>query len=265
MAKESLKTIMLRTVASLMKKHQGEAFEIDAMDKEGTTPFQKWLLSVESKVGKYMDVVDVWDELGVDITQTDGDSANNMLHHYLTGRPSRIKLVYLRKMCFDDINPWKSEEQDDESGIVHKKRKVTAFQAPMHARPVPSNKSDVTNTLFKMYMKNVVRWGAPVNVNILEYFLSKRKDGVRMITDDTTSPLWQYMKHTNVKLAVLKYLKDDLECVLKPKPDDRILFTYMAYQSKRKQLQLDVLDYFHGLGKEECDFMFHEKSISVLH
>eukprot|EP01083_Nonionella_stella_P295188 1003243_1 len=272
MADESLTPIMLRTVASLMKKHQGEAFEIDALDKEGTTPFQEWLQSVRRNVGKYMDVVNVWDELGVDITQTDGKSANNMLHLYLTGPPSLIKLVYLRKMCFDDINPWRSEEQDDGSCIVHKKRKLGAFQAPMHARQVPHDSLDDNrgrirsiNTLFKMYMKNAVGWGAPVNVNILEYFRSKKKDGVRMITDDTTSPLWQYMKHTNVKLAVLKYLKDDLECVLKPKPDDRILFTYMAHQSKRKQLNLDVLDYFYGLGKEECDFMFHEKSISVLH
>eukprot|EP01083_Nonionella_stella_P185479 676423_1 len=102
MAKESLTAIMLRTVANLMKKQQGETFAIDAPDKRGTTPFQKWLYSVKRNVGDYMDVVDVWDELGADITQTDGSSANNMLHHYLTGSPSLIRLAYLRKMRFDD-------------------------------------------------------------------------------------------------------------------------------------------------------------------
>eukprot|EP01083_Nonionella_stella_P107215 310315_1 len=254
----------LQTVCQILKNEYGADFAVDMPDKSGSTPFQKWLRATGSKD---MHTFQVWAELGADITQNESGTAYNTLHRYTARKPNRLRLSYFRKLCFDVENPWSAGEQSLEpykrthSGGRHDR---VAFQVPLHTRPVPDN-----DTLFKIYVRSAVSNSQPVQISVLEYFASKKDEGVRAVLDTTKSPLWIYMKHKHIDLNVVKYMVESLGCSVRPAPSDVIVFQYMNNMKKRNAIDWDVLDYFYDLEDDEgnkiVDFKSKEKDLTLLH
>eukprot|EP01083_Nonionella_stella_P150702 480485_1 len=252
---------VLRLAGQLLRSEQ-EEWTVDTPDKSGITPFQKWLKASGEYVVYYMSTFEVWEELGADITQNESDAAYNMLHHYTSGDPKLLQLSYLRKLCFDAENPWLPEEQGQRKA---KKKKRSRFIVPLHTRPVPDNQ-----TLFKLYLNTAVYRAQAVQIPVLEYFASKKNEGVRAVLDTTDSPLWIYMKHKYVDLCVVKYFVETMGCKVRPSPNDQIVFEYMNYLSNRDAIDWDVLDYFYALEDDEgnkiVDFKLKQKDyITLLH
>eukprot|EP01083_Nonionella_stella_P243105 847405_1 len=255
---------VVRVVGALFKGKLGDSFSVDIPNKYGTTPFQLWLKAVPN-YGRpeTMDTFEAWEELGADTTQNESGGGYNMLHRYIYGDPNLLRLSYIRKLCFDDANPWSPEEQGYEP--PPEKSGGFAFQVPLHARPVPGS-----GTLYGLYVQHAVSVSQPVQIRVLEYFASKKNEGVRAVLDTTDSPLWIYMKHKYVDLCVVKYFVETMGCKVRPSPNDQIVFEYMNYLSNRDAIDWDVLDYFYALEDDEgnkiVDFKLKQKDyITLLH
>ncbi len=103
-----------------------------------------------------------------------------MLHNLLSGNTWNIQLSYLRKMCFDDENPWISQEKklknnktsDDEKYTV--KKPVNQYQIPLHAKPIPDNM-----TLDRLYASTTVSDNEQININIKIFYVKKTNNSIR--------------------------------------------------------------------------------------
>eukprot|EP01083_Nonionella_stella_P243104 847403_1 len=255
---------VVRVVGALFKGKLGDSFSVDIPNKYGTTPFQLWLKAVPN-YGRpeTMDTFEAWEELGADTTQNESGGGYNMLHRYIYGDPNLLRLSYIRKLCFDDANPWSPEEQGYEP--PPEKSGGFAFQVPLHARPVPGS-----GTLYGLYVQHAVSVSQPVQIRVLEYFASKKNEGVRAVVDTTASVLWIYMKHKYIDLNVVKYMVETMGCSVRPAPSDLIIFQYFGSLAKRGGIDWDVLDYFYEMtdndGKKVVDFTLKQNDyVSLVH
>eukprot|EP01083_Nonionella_stella_P276249 938514_1 len=176
-----LTALKLQRIGKLLKDKQSDQFVV--ADSKGTTPFQQWLHAVGKHVAQHMDVVEVWERLGSDITQLDNTTSYNMLHYYLKNSVWNIHLAHIRKMCFDEENPWKSHEKRAEK---KDRKKVGQFQIPMHLRPIPNNQ-----TLSLLYAQSARAHNEQINREVFTYFNSK--DGIRFDLEAPDNVLWDYL------------------------------------------------------------------------
>eukprot|EP01084_Bolivina_argentea_P163041 283695_1 len=251
-AQASLTAMCLRTVGRLYQKILGDEFVVDCPNNYGAMPFQKWLHAKKSFICMDMDVVATWEDLGADISRPEHGGANNMLHYALSGDSSYLRLAYLRKMCFDHEDPWKANEKNNYAKSVKKQKenKSIKFQLPLHVKPIANN-----STLFRIYVNAAIHYNEPININVLEYFRSKKQDGVRVVLDTTESVLWLYMKHKHIKLNVVKYLIEDMGCSIQPYAAANIAMRYMTFLSQRDKIDWDILDYFYTELKVDFKFI----------
>eukprot|EP01083_Nonionella_stella_P108948 317209_1 len=247
----------LNVIATMLRDEQKDQFLVDLPDRTGTTPFQQWLRAIGRNVGQLMDIVEVWEELGSDITQLDNSSSFNMLHYYLKNDPWNIQLTHIRKMCFDVENPWKAQEKKLKHRTESKERVRGKFQMPMHVRPIPDNK-----TLAQLYTTTASKQNQQINIEVLRYFKSKKE--IRFDLTAPNSALWCYLQTSDVNVGVLKVLIEEMKFSIKPQPKDNIALQYMKYQSKRDKIIWDVLDYFYK--NEKVDFTDKQEDyVTILH
>eukprot|EP01083_Nonionella_stella_P318673 1165992_1 len=247
----------LNVIATMLRDEQKDQFLVDLPDRTGTTPFQQWLRAIGRNVGQLMDIVEVWEELGSDITQLDNSSSFNMLHYYLKNDPWNIQLSHIRKMCFDAENPWKSQEKKLKHRTESKERVAGKYQMPMHVRPIPDNE-----TLAQLYTTTASKQNQQINIEVLRYFKSKKE--IRFDLTAPNSALWCYLQTSDVNVGVLKVLIEEMKFSIKPQPKDNIALQYMKYQSKRDKIIWDVLDYFYK--NENVDFTDKQEDyVTILH
>eukprot|EP01083_Nonionella_stella_P257479 881306_1 len=153
-----------------------------------------------------------------------------MLHNYLRGPACNIRLAYIRKLCFDDDNPWWKQDK--------KRHKAGKYEIPLHVHPIPNHM-----TLSRLYARSAKEQNEDINIELLKYF--KAKDGVRFDLHSKHSVLWHYVESTRVNVHVLKFLIEDLGFVIQPQSQRNIALKYMENQFKREVIDWDVLNYFY--------------------